>query len=77
MVRILTQLAFHRVQEHPKQSSDEEVMAFRLEAMTIVSPWELVCWCTLNEFLSPNGSEFGLTYLMEQCSPISLVYLSI
>ena len=25
----LTQLAFHRVQEHPKQSSDEEVMTFR------------------------------------------------
>ena len=24
----LTQRAFHRVQEHPKQSSDEEVMTF-------------------------------------------------
>ena len=26
---ILTQWAFHRVQEHPKRSSDEEVMTFR------------------------------------------------
>ena len=29
MAGILTQWAFHRVQEHPKQSSDEEVMTFR------------------------------------------------
>ena len=28
MARFLTQWAFHRVQEHPKRSSDEEVMAF-------------------------------------------------
>ena len=28
MARFLTQWAFHRVQEHSKQSSDEEVMAF-------------------------------------------------
>ena len=32
---------------------------------------------TLNSFLSPNGSEFGLTYLNEDCFPISLVYLEI
>ena len=32
---------------------------------------------TLNAFLSPNGSEFGLTYLNEDCYPISLVYLKI
>ena len=29
----------------------------------------------LNAFLSPNGSEFGLTYFNEDYSPISLVYL--
>ena len=29
MARILTQWAFHRVQEHPKRSSDEEVMVVR------------------------------------------------
>ena len=28
MARFLTQLSFHRVQEHPKRSSDEEVMTF-------------------------------------------------
>ena len=32
---------------------------------------------TLNAFLSPNGSEFGLTYFNVDCSPISLVYLAI
>ena len=32
---------------------------------------------TLNAFLSPNGSEFGLTYFNEDCCPISLVYLEI
>ena len=32
---------------------------------------------TLNAFLSPNGSEFGLTYFIEDCFPISLVYLKI
>ena len=32
---------------------------------------------TMNAFLSPNGSEFGLTYFNEDCSPISLVYLAI
>ena len=31
----------------------------------------------LNAFLSPNGSEFGLTYFKDKCSPISLVYLGI
>ena len=31
----------------------------------------------LNAFLSPNGSEFRLTYLNEDCCPISLVYLEI
>ena len=29
---------------------------------------------TLNAFLSPKGSEFGLTYFKEICSSISLVY---
>ena len=29
---------------------------------------------TLNAFLSPSGSEFGLTYFKEICSSISLVY---
>ena len=32
---------------------------------------------TLNAFLSPKGSEFGLTYFKVICSPISLVYLVI
>ena len=31
----------------------------------------------LNAFVSPNGSEFGLTYFKEICSPISLVYPTI
>ena len=29
---------------------------------------------TLNAFLSPKGSEFGLNYFKEICSPINLVY---
>ena len=29
---------------------------------------------TLNAFLRPKGSELGLTYFKEICSPISLVY---
>ena len=32
---------------------------------------------TLNAFLSPKGSEFGLTYFKEICAPINLVYLKI
>ena len=32
---------------------------------------------TLSAFLSPNGSEFGLTYFNEDYFPICLVYLSI
>ena len=32
---------------------------------------------TLNEFLSPKGSEFGLIYFKEICSTISLVYSAI
>ena len=32
---------------------------------------------TLNAFLSPNGSEFGLTYFNEDSFPISLVYFEI
>ena len=34
----------------------------------------IACWSTLNEFLSPKGSEFVYTYFEEICSPISLVY---
>ena len=29
---------------------------------------------TLNAFLSPKGSEFGLTYFKKICSSINLVY---
>ena len=32
---------------------------------------------TLNAFLSPNGSKFGLTYFNVDCSPIILVYVEI
>ena len=34
----LTQWAFHRVQEHPKRSSDEEVMTFRSWRSHVVTP---------------------------------------
>ena len=34
----LTQWAFHRVQEHPKRSSDEEVMTFRNWRSYVVQP---------------------------------------
>ena len=54
MYRFLTQWAFHRVQEHPKQSSDKEVIAFQnwrqtKQEMTPVSPRpSVLChalWC--------------------------------
>ena len=35
---ILTQWSFHRVQEHPKRSSDEEVMSFRSWRSHVVKP---------------------------------------
>ena len=83
MDRILTQWDFHRVQEHPKRSSDEEVMAVRswrptIKKMTIVFHPGLLhniagC-CTLGEFMSSKGSEFGYTYFKEICSLISLYY---
>ena len=34
----------------------------------------IACRSTLNEFLSPNGSEFGYNYFKDICSPISVVY---
>ena len=34
----LTQWAFHRVQEHPKRSSDEGVMTFRSWRSYVVTP---------------------------------------
>ena len=37
----------------------------------------IVCYCTLDEFLSPKGAEFGCTYFKEICSPISLFYSEI
>ena len=37
----LTQWAFHRVQEHPNRSSDEEVMTFRSFRSYVVNPDEL------------------------------------
>ena len=37
----------------------------------------IACCSTLNEFLSPKGSEFGYTYFKEICFPISLGYLKI
>ena len=36
-----TQWAFHRVQEHPNRSSDEEVMTFRSWRSYVVNPDEL------------------------------------
>ena len=38
MARFLTQWAFHRVQEHTKRSSDEEVMIFRSWRSHAVKP---------------------------------------
>ena len=38
MSEFLIQLAFHRVQEHPKRSSDEEVMTFRSWRSHVVKP---------------------------------------
>ena len=37
----LTKWAFHRVQEHPNRSSDEEVMTFRSWRSYVVNPDEL------------------------------------
>ena len=37
----LTQWAFHRVQEHPNRSSNEEVMTFRSWRSYVVNPDEL------------------------------------
>ena len=34
----------------------------------------IACCFTLNEFLSPKGSEFGYTYFKDICSPISPIY---
>ena len=34
----LTQWDFHRGQEHPKQSSDEEVMTIRSRRLYVVTP---------------------------------------
>ena len=34
----LTQCCFHRVQEHPKRSSDEGVMSFRSWRSYVVTP---------------------------------------
>ena len=38
MVEIWTQWDFHRVQEHPKRSSDEEVMTYRNWRSLVVRP---------------------------------------
>ena len=82
MAGILIQLAFHRVQKHPKQSSDEEVMVVRswrttIEKMIIVSHLRISVLCTLTEFLSSKMSEFGYTNFIEICFPMSLVYPTI
>ena len=37
----------------------------------------IACYSTLNEFMSPKGTEFGYNYLKEICSPISLIHLEI
>ena len=41
MYGFLTQWDFHRVQEHPNRSSDEEVMTFRSWRSYVVNPDEL------------------------------------
>ena len=38
MAGFLTQWSFHKVQEHPKRSSDEEVMTFRSWMLHVVKP---------------------------------------
>ena len=38
---LLTQWDFHRVQEHPNRSSEEEVMTFRSWRSYVVNPYEL------------------------------------
>ena len=57
---------------HSIQMSDDQVMAkiqsWSLKKRTEKLPEQS---STLNAFMSPNGSEFGLTYFKEICSPIS------
>ena len=54
---ILTQWAFHRVQEHPKRSSDEEVMAYRSLRSHVVRPSRAeLTWPSC-----PDLSKLGMT----------------
>ena len=54
---ILTQWSFHRVQEHPKRSSDEEVMTFRSWRSHVIKPSQAdLTWTTC-----PDLSELILT----------------
>ena len=54
---ILTQWAFHRVQEHPKRSSKEEVMTFRSLRSHVIKPSQAdLTWPRCSDL-----SELGLT----------------
>ena len=54
---LLTQWVFHRVQEHPKRSSDKEVMTFRSWRSHLVTPSR----ADLNWPRCSDLSELGLT----------------
>ena len=57
MYGFLAQWAFHRVQKHPKQSSDEGVMTFRSWRSYVVKPSRAdLSWPSL-----PDLAELGLT----------------
>ena len=60
---------------HSIQMSDGQVMA-KTQSWSLKNRTEKLSEhnSTLNAFLSQKGSEFGLTYLKEICSPIGLVY---
>ena len=51
-----TQRAFHRVQEHPKQSSDEEIMTIRSWRLPMNSGYEQPTWPTIFVTSRPNMS---------------------
>ena len=72
------QSSLNRKLNHSIRMRDDQVMA-KIQSWSLKNITEKLPEhsSTLNAFLSPNGSEFGYTYLKENCSPISLVYLAI
>ena len=88
MDRFLTQWAFHRVQEHPKQSSDEKVIVVRSwrqtkQEITSVSPchsvlchvvaWQQLACCTSWRARSSPLPPFVLFFTKNRPGSVSFI----